>query len=60
MDWVLLSAELVFKHYEVLPDIVSDHREIVVEVGYAGSGQPDIDRKKSTSEKCNNFDLSAD
>ena len=60
LDWVLLSAELEFKHYEVLPDIVSDHRAIVVEVGYAGSGQPDIDIKKTRSEKCNNFDLSAD
>jgi len=60
LDWVLLSAELEFKRYEVLPDIVSDHQAIVVEIGYPGSAQRDVDSKNSTSEKCNGFDLSTD
>lgn len=33
LDWVLLSKELEFINYEVLPDIVSDHQAVLVEVG---------------------------
>ena len=56
LDWVLLSSELEFKRYEVLPDIVSDHHAIVVEVEHTGSNQRDVDSENSTSENCSNFD----
>lgn len=32
-DWVLLSKELEFRQHVVLPDLVSDHQAILVEVG---------------------------
>ena len=58
LDWVLLSADLKFKRYEVLPDVVSDHQAIVVEVEHTGDGPRDVDSENSTSENCNDFDLS--
>ena len=39
LDWVLLSTDLEFRRYEILPDIVSDHQPIVVEVIYTGDTQ---------------------
>jgi len=39
LDWALLSTDLEFRRYEVLPDIVSDHQPIVVEVVYTGGTQ---------------------
>jgi endonuclease/exonuclease/phosphatase family metal-dependent hydrolase len=32
-DWILISDELEFKEYKVLPDVVSDHRAVVAEIG---------------------------
>jgi endonuclease/exonuclease/phosphatase family metal-dependent hydrolase len=32
LDWILISDELEFIHYTVLPDIVSDHYAVVAEV----------------------------
>jgi endonuclease/exonuclease/phosphatase family metal-dependent hydrolase len=34
LDWILISSELEFKHYSVLPDIVSDHYAVVAEVAF--------------------------
>jgi len=34
LDWILISEELEFKSYKVLPDIVSDHSAIVAEIGF--------------------------
>jgi len=34
-DWILLSKQLDFVTYEVLPDIVSDHLAIVAEIAWA-------------------------
>lgn len=35
LDWILLSPALAFARYEVLPDVVSDHRVVVAEVRVA-------------------------
>jgi endonuclease/exonuclease/phosphatase family metal-dependent hydrolase len=35
LDWILISRELEFRAYGVLPDIVSDHLAVVAEVGVA-------------------------
>lgn len=32
IDWILLSKELEFVNYRVLPDVVSDHRAVVAQV----------------------------
>lgn len=32
LDWILISEELEFGSYAVLPDVVSDHRAVVAEV----------------------------
>lgn len=34
LDWVLLSEELAFVDYQVLPDIVSDHLAVYAEIDY--------------------------
>lgn len=33
LDWILVSEELEFKSYRVLPDILSDHAAVVAEIG---------------------------
>jgi endonuclease/exonuclease/phosphatase (EEP) superfamily protein YafD len=33
LDWILISADLGFISYKVLPDAVSDHRGVVAEIG---------------------------
>jgi endonuclease/exonuclease/phosphatase family metal-dependent hydrolase len=33
LDWILLSPQLEFHSYRVLPDVVSDHRAVVAEIG---------------------------
>jgi endonuclease/exonuclease/phosphatase family metal-dependent hydrolase len=33
LDWILISADLEFNSYKVLPDVVSDHRGVVAEIG---------------------------
>jgi endonuclease/exonuclease/phosphatase family metal-dependent hydrolase len=33
LDWILISADLEFVSYAVLPDEVSDHRAVVAEIG---------------------------
>jgi endonuclease/exonuclease/phosphatase family metal-dependent hydrolase len=33
IDWILLSEELTFRDHRTLPDLVSDHRGIVSEIG---------------------------
>ena len=60
LDWVLLSTDLQFKRYEVLPDMVSDHQAIVVEVSYTGNIQQANDRKDSDESECNNLNTSTD
>jgi endonuclease/exonuclease/phosphatase family metal-dependent hydrolase len=32
-DWILISSVLEFKSYSVLPEVISDHRAIVAEIG---------------------------
>jgi len=34
LDWILISDDLEFKHYSVLPKIVSDHYAVVAEVAF--------------------------
>ena len=38
LDWILISQELAFEAYEVLPDIVADHLAVFAEISYRGSG----------------------
>ena len=33
LDWILISADLEFISYKVLPDVVSDHRAVVAKIG---------------------------
>ena len=33
LDWILISSDLVFVNHRVLPDIISDHRAILAEIG---------------------------
>ncbi len=35
LDWILISEELGFVDYTVLPDIVSDHRGLMARIGWA-------------------------
>jgi len=37
LDWILISEELEFVDYAVLPDIVSDHRALMARIGWAAS-----------------------
>ena len=53
LDWVLLSTDLEFKRYEVLPDIVSDHQAMVVEVSYIGGKQQNKGSSNASSSQCN-------
>ena len=39
LDWVLISPELEFISYRVLPDVVSDHRAVVAEVQLTDGGK---------------------
>ena len=32
LDWILISPEIEFRSYHVLPDVVSDHRGVVAEL----------------------------
>ena len=34
LDWILISTDLVFKSYTVLPEVVSDHYAVVAEVAF--------------------------
>ena len=60
LDWALLSEDLQFKQYQVLPDIVSDHRAIVIEVTYSGSDQQDTGKSNFTEGECKDMFDSAD
>jgi len=33
LDWILISGELEFTHYQVLPDLLSDHLAVVATIG---------------------------
>ena len=33
LDWILISVDLEFIRYAVLPDVVSDHLGVVAEIG---------------------------
>jgi len=33
LDWILISSDLEFISYKVLPDVVSDHQAVVAEIG---------------------------
>ena len=35
LDWILISEELRFVEYTVLPDLVSDHLASVAKIGWA-------------------------
>jgi endonuclease/exonuclease/phosphatase family metal-dependent hydrolase len=35
LDWILVSGDLIFSRYEVLPEIVSDHLAVYAELGLA-------------------------
>jgi len=52
LDWVLLSADLEFRRYEVLPDIISDHEAVVVEVGYTGGNLNDTNAANKLPVSC--------
>jgi len=52
LDWVLLSGDLDFKRYEVLPDIVSDHQPILTEVTYNGNSHLNTKANSNTSSEC--------
>lgn len=47
LDWILLSHDLEFKNYTVLPHIVSDHYAVVTEVAFRDKN--DIKRDKTGS-----------
>lgn len=36
LDWILISADLEFLNYEVVPDILSDHLGVTAVIGYRG------------------------
>lgn len=36
LDWILISPELEFAEYEVLPEIVADHFAVYAEIAYRG------------------------
>jgi len=38
IDWILISDELRFQNYRVLPDIVSDHQPVYAEIGINPAG----------------------
>jgi endonuclease/exonuclease/phosphatase family metal-dependent hydrolase len=41
LDWILVSAELEFSSFEVLPDVLSDHAGVMAEVKFVGPPQDD-------------------
>jgi endonuclease/exonuclease/phosphatase family metal-dependent hydrolase len=40
LDWILISDEFRFARYEVLPDVVSDHRAVLADIVLADPGRP--------------------
>lgn len=36
LDWILISKDLEFRSYRVLPDVLSDHQAVVAEIAPAG------------------------
>ena len=34
LDWILISRDLEFRHYEVLPEIVADHFAVLAEIAF--------------------------
>lgn len=44
LDWILISDPLEFISYGVLPDVLSDHKAVVAEIGYSGMGQGAVQR----------------
>ncbi|MBS3763806.1 MAG: endonuclease/exonuclease/phosphatase family protein [Planctomycetes bacterium] len=36
LDWILLSPELIFQSYTVLPDRISDHKAVLCQIKWAG------------------------
>lgn len=53
LDWVLVSADLEFRRYEVLPDVLSDHQAVYVEIGYTGNAGADAGEASSKPAHCN-------
>ncbi len=39
-DWILLSRDLTFTRYAVVPDVVSDHLAVIAEINWVGSFVP--------------------
>ena len=60
LDWALLSEDLQFEQYQVLPDIVSDHSAIVIEVTYSGFDQQGTGKSNSTEGECKDMFDSVD
>ena len=48
LDWILISDELEFMNYTVLPDVVSDHYAVVAEVAFRND--QDINRNKTRGQ----------
>ena len=36
LDWILISQDLEFRDYKVLPDVVADHFAVYAEIAYRG------------------------
>ena len=54
-DWILISKELEFKRYEVLPNVVSDHFAVVAEIRLSASADINafaIDPTSIDNEPC--------
>lgn len=44
LDWILISQDLDFRSYDIIPEVVSDHLGVVAEVTWAESGSyTDVD-----------------
>ena len=39
LDWVLISETLELISYDVLPDVLSDHKAVVEEIGFSDMDQ---------------------
>jgi endonuclease/exonuclease/phosphatase family metal-dependent hydrolase len=49
LDWVLISPELRFESYAVLPDLVSDHRAVVADLALFESAPAGVQAASRTS-----------
>ena len=50
LDWILISESLEFISYDVLPDVLSDHKAVVAEIGFSDIDQdaaPPVEQQAS-------------